>query len=68
MFFLAVLDSVRLVEDDLGFSFFIHTESGLFFQVDKLIHMEEKVLDLIVNFAIDLPGTVLLEPFEFFSK
>ncbi len=40
----------------------------LFFLIDEVIHVEEEILDLIVDFAIDLSGAIDLEPVEFFFE
>ena len=62
MFLLAVFDPVRLLDHDFRFGLFVLLKSVLFFFTDKLVHLEENVLDFIINFAVDLPYTVFLQP------
>ena len=68
MFLLAVLDSEGFLEYDLSLSFLVLGMCRLFFLIDEVIHVEEEILDLIVDFAIDLSGAIDLEPVEFFFE
>ena len=60
MFLFAVLDSEWFFDNDLSLSFFVLCKCGLLFLIDKMIHMEEKILNLIINFAINLSSTIEL--------
>ena len=65
MFLFAVLDSVAFLEQDFRLGFCVKTENGLLFELDELVHAAKDILDLIVDSAIDLSGTSVLQPMYF---
>lgn len=65
MFLFAVLNSVAFLEEDFRLSLGVKTENGLLFELDELVHAAKDVLDLIVDSAIDLSSTSVLQPMYF---
>ena len=65
MFLFVVLNSVAFLEEDFRLCLGVKTENGLLFEFDELVHAAKDVLDLIVDSAIDLSSTSVLQPMYF---